>query len=128
MHGLRTTKKRGGWRQWTPDEARRELAALQRSGLPLATYARQRGVSDQRLRWWRERLGEWEEAAPVNGPARWVPAVLRGMSAAPTLPAEGSAAVVVRLPGGCVLELLDAAAIPPAWVAELVGALAAGGG
>lgn len=127
MQGLRTTKKRGGWRQWTPDEARRELTAFQQSGLPLATYARQRGVSGKRLRWWRERLGDWE-AAPVNGTAQWVPAVLRGTSATSALLAAGSAAVVVRLPGGSVLEVSDPAALPPAWVAELVGALAARGG
>ena len=30
-------------------------------------------------------MREWEEAAPVNGPAQWVPAILRGTSTTPAL-------------------------------------------
>ena len=69
---------RGGWRQWKPKQAERALAKWQASGLPLEAYARQRGVTAQRLRWWRERLGEWGGDGGVGGgtEARLVPAVV----------------------------------------------------
>jgi transposase-like protein len=73
----RQTKKparRSGWRQWTADEGRRAVEAWQASGLPLETFARQRGVTAQRIRWWRQRLdgrgeagaGGEEELRPSN--------------------------------------------------------------
>lgn len=44
--GNRTRKaqRRSGWRQWTADEAREVLEAWRESGLPLATFARERGL------------------------------------------------------------------------------------
>ena len=46
------------WRQWTAAEARRVLDAWRASGLPLATFARKRGLCAERVRWWRQRLGD----------------------------------------------------------------------
>jgi hypothetical protein len=114
--------KRGGWRKWTPTQAKEALKAWQASGLPLETYARQRGVSGQRLRWWRERLGDSHQSAPNGGEARLVPAVLVG---APVPMA--SPVVTLHLPGGVALEVADATAVSPDWVAAVVGALARAG-
>lgn len=50
-------------RRWTEEEASQALAALDRSGLPLATFAIQEGLSPQRLSRWRNRLGP--TAAPM---------------------------------------------------------------
>lgn len=44
-----------GWKQWSTAEARGALKAWRSSGQPLATYAREQGISEQR---WRGRVGE----------------------------------------------------------------------
>lgn len=49
---------RGGWRQWTLDEARSALAEHARSGKSEAAFARDSGCSTQRLQYWRRRLAE----------------------------------------------------------------------
>ena len=51
--------RRGGWRQWTAAEAQKVLTEWKATGLPLATFAREQGLNDTRLRWWRTRLGDW---------------------------------------------------------------------
>jgi hypothetical protein len=60
--GKRTRRpaRRVGWQQWTADEGRQVVEAWRASGLPLATFARQRGLCAERVRWWRQRLGEWK--------------------------------------------------------------------
>ena len=49
---------RRGWRQWTEQDAREALAELARSGESLAAFARRRGVSGERVRYWRKRLAD----------------------------------------------------------------------
>ena len=112
---------RSGWKQWKPEQARRALAAWKASGLSLATYARRHGVTSQRLRWWRERLGEWTapNGTTGSGDAHLVPALIT------TLPV--SSAVTVRLPGDVTLEVADVGAVSPAWVAELAAKLSRAG-
>ncbi len=116
--GIQTT--RGGWKQWTPAEARRALSAWRKSGLPLATFARERGIGAERLRWWRNRLGAGSGLAAAKPPPepRLVPAVL----SAPLL-SLSTAAVAIRLPGGPVLEIADVREVPPEWVGVLMAAL-----
>jgi hypothetical protein len=46
----------GGWRQWRETEAREALEELASSGESAASFARRRGVSTQRLAYWRKRL------------------------------------------------------------------------
>jgi hypothetical protein len=46
------------WRQWTETQAREALEELAASGESLASFARSRGVSPQRIAYWRRRLGE----------------------------------------------------------------------
>jgi|HubBroStandDraft_1064217.scaffolds.fasta_scaffold20878_6 transposase-like protein len=50
--------ERRGWRQWTEQDAREALAELARSGESLAAFARRRGVSGERVRYWRKRLAD----------------------------------------------------------------------
>ncbi len=42
--------------RWSADHARAVLAALAKSGQSLAAFARERGISEQRLYFWRKRL------------------------------------------------------------------------
>jgi transposase-like protein len=44
------------WRQWTEEDAREALAELARTGESIAGFARRRGVSGERIRYWRKRL------------------------------------------------------------------------
>ena len=46
------------WRQWTAEEARTALSELSRSGASLRDYARSKGVSVNRLLYWRKRLAQ----------------------------------------------------------------------
>ncbi len=76
--GERTKKpaRRSGWRQWKADEARRVVEAWRASGLPLATFARKRGLCAERIRWWRQRLGDW--SPPSEEAPRLIPATVTG--------------------------------------------------
>ena len=59
MGGMsRTADGRRRWRQWTESEARAALAELAESGESLASFARRRGVSSNRLLYWRRRVGD----------------------------------------------------------------------
>ena len=42
--------------QWSEHEARGVLSAWRKSGLRLETFAKERGLVPQRLRWWKEKL------------------------------------------------------------------------
>ncbi len=89
------------------------LAAWRESGLPLGTFARRRGMTAERLRWWRKRLGDRGETSEVP---RLVPAVVTGLA-----PASSAAVVVtLRAPGDVVVEIADAGAVPAAWLSALV--------
>jgi transposase-like protein len=46
------------WRQWTEQDAREALAELTRTGESIAEFARRRGVSGERVRYWRKRLAD----------------------------------------------------------------------
>jgi len=120
--GTRRTGTKNRWKQWKPAQARRALAGWRASGLPLARYARRRGVSARRLSWWRDRLGEWSDGAPGGGGARLVPAIV---TSAPVV--APAVAVTVRLPGEVTLEVSDVAAVSAEWVAAVVGKLSRGG-
>jgi transposase-like protein len=54
----RTADGRRSGRRWTEPEARSALAELAESGESLSSFARARGVSTNRIRYWRKRFGE----------------------------------------------------------------------
>jgi hypothetical protein len=57
-NGRRRLAGGGSWQQWTEREARSTLAELSRSGTSVAQFARAKGVSAQRIFYWRKRLSE----------------------------------------------------------------------
>jgi hypothetical protein len=101
-----------GWRQWTAERAQRELEEWRASGEPLAAFARRRGFSSQRLRWWRDRLAQW------SGEGQTPPRLIPVSVAAPV--AARAPAVTVHLPDGGRVEVEDVGAVPPEWLAALV--------
>ena len=115
--------RRGGWRQWTAVKAQQVLADWKGTGLPLATFARQRGLDGSRLRWWKTRLGDWGgDVSPARAPA-FIPAVVREVVET----ANASAPVTVRLPGGVVVEVADPASVPSKWLAAVMSGLSRAG-
>ena len=46
--------------RWTPEHARDVIAALERSGQSVSTFASEHGLDPQRVYFWRRRLGEAE--------------------------------------------------------------------
>lgn len=44
-------------KRWTEIEARGAIRAWRKSGQPLATFARERGLHTQRFYWWLKKLG-----------------------------------------------------------------------
>jgi transposase-like protein len=94
--------------RWSRADAESILAALDRSGLTPAEFARRTGIQLQRLRRWRERLPVTHAPAPV----RLVELVPRG--SAPT------ALVEVLSPGGWRLQ------VPRELLGEVVRALSEG--
>lgn len=121
--GKRTRKpgRKAGWRQWTADEGRRVVEAWRASGLPLATYARRRGLCPERIRWWRMRLGEWQGPA-AEARRQLAPVVVVGDGAAAA--AAPVASVTVRAPGDVAIEIADVGAVPAEWLSALVAGLA----
>ncbi len=86
--------------RWTEADARRLLTEWATSGQPMAAYARAKGVSAQRLSWWRDRLKGWS-AAPASGVTdlQLIPAeVMR----APAAGAVGK--VTIQLASGVTVE------------------------
>jgi hypothetical protein len=95
-------------RRWNARIARKALDEFASSGMSLAAFARSRGVSFQRLFWWRKRLGRSTSTRAVT----FVPAAI-----------ARSSAVTVRLPGGIIVEADNATTLPVGWLAELARSL-----
>jgi len=93
-----------GWRQWSEAEARAALTELARSAESTVSFARRKGVSPQRLQYWKKRLA-WSPS-PSSTPPAFVAVSL------PAVPIErpeveirlGEVVVVVR--EGCNVELV----------------------
>lgn len=108
------------WQQWSAEEARRVLEEWRASGLALGRFARERGIGAERLRWWKKRLGDWKEKVGGSQGVGLVPMVLSEPEAAG---AAGKAAVVVRVPGGIVVEVEEPAGVSTEWLVKLVSQL-----
>lgn len=68
MDRQRTTDGRRRWQQWSEQEARDALAELARSGESIARFARRKGISEQRLYYWRKRIAQTSAPAFVAVP------------------------------------------------------------
>ena len=88
------------------------LAACAAAGQTQAAFAREHGLRQQRLSWWRSQLQAREVDAAEAGQVRFVPAVVR-----PAARTRVDAGAVVRLAGGVMVEISEAS---PQWVAALV--------
>jgi transposase-like protein len=114
-------QKTGGLRRWSEAEARQVLATWETSGKSIGAFARTKGVTPQRLYWWRERLGKKVEERAVP---RFVPLVVK----APAVRLESSAALVVTTPAGARVEVREVNATTAAWVVALLERGEHGGG
>ena len=101
-------------RKWTEAEARAALAEWRRSGETEFAFARQRGFSPQRLRYWRSRLRAPTAQRKSTAPPAFV---------AVAMPATGRTTSKIEIHVGallvCVREELDVEHL-----ARIVGALA----
>lgn len=104
-----SSKSSSSRHRWTAVEARAVLAEQQASGLSSLAFARRKGLSPQRLYWWRQRL----EAASLERASRQ--AFVEVTAASAGLPVE----VIVR--SGRVLRV--PASIDPEVLLQLVEAL-----
>lgn len=96
---------------WTDDDARKVLAAWERTTEPLAAFAREHGFGVNRLYWWRKRFA----SEPAQSPPELVPA---------RVTSEEEVSVVVRIANSVSIEITNAS---PRLIAELVGELARSG-
>lgn len=111
------------WRQWSLEEAQEVLAEWRASGQPLGRFARQRGYSAERLRWWKKRLGEWKGESAGAEQSALVPVVVSAPELTVAVASAQAAAVVVRVPGGPVVEVAEPGAVKPEWLAAVVSQL-----
>lgn len=91
---------------WTPAEAQLLLDEWQRSGGPLAAFARRCGVSPRRLYWWKARLA----ATPATSLT-----LIAATHVGSDVPA--AADITVRLPNGIAIEIANGS---PSVVAAIV--------
>lgn len=96
--------------RWTEDDAHSALDAWKRSGLGAHRFAREHGISAQRLYWWRDRLA-----------ARPLVSLVPGKIVDAAEDVRSGAHVVIRT-GVTTLEITGASA---EWIARLVRELAA---
>lgn len=106
-------------RKWTEAEARAVLAKLKASGKSLSRFARERGLTEQRLYWWKARLGKPTKGGVRKRPKRphLAPVVLTGVG-------MGGAAAIVRI-GPVEFEVIDPARVAGRWVMDVAEALGA---
>ncbi len=103
-------------KRWSEERGREVVGQWRRSGQSMAEFSRKQGCNEQRLRYWRERVGA--EPAAAGRSQKLLPGVVVNVGA--------SAPVSVVLPRGVVVEARAVGDIPAAWVAEVVRALELG--
>jgi transposase-like protein len=67
--------------RWTADDARKVVAALERSGQSVTTFASEHGLDAQRVYLWRRRLGKAEPTTFQELAVRPAPVPVEDMSA-----------------------------------------------
>lgn len=84
--------------QWSEVEARGVLGAWQRSGLSIDRFAAQRGLTPQRLYWWKRKLGISKSRAAAGAALALLPVKVAAE------PRRGEP-VTVLLPTGQILKV-----------------------
>ncbi len=113
------TKKIGGTNQarlhelaadryWSEADGRAALAAFEASGLTRVAFRRETGISTQRLKWWRRRLGA---AAEPGGKIEFVPVEMTPRAAVAAVTADAAMEIVLGEIRVCVGPAFDAGAL-----------------
>jgi len=117
-----------GSRPWTEDEGRRVIEAWSASGLSVAAFAREGGLKEDRVYYWRNRFPAAAAkssgaVAPEDEPAApaFLPVVARPVSVAQRAGASAPVTVIVRDRLKVEVAALDDASAE--WVAALVRSL-----
>jgi transposase-like protein len=100
-------------RKWSAEEARFVLRAQERSGLSVHAFAREHGLSHERLYRWVRKLGASSDHAPAHDVAdiEFTPVVLTNSRTAPV--------VTVRV-DDVELEVADPSGVDPSWLAAVI--------
>jgi len=116
-------------KQWSDATARWLVEAWKARGGRLSEFAREHGVSADRVRWWvmrlaaEERKGERPRVRKKQAaPTTFIPGITT--MAAPA--ASSAERVIVRLPGGVEVDATSTTLLPPEWRA-MVARIVAGG-
>lgn len=95
--------------RWSTAEAREVLRAQAKSGLSIHGFAKEHGLSFERLYRWRRQLELHAKDEKLDEIA-FAPVVLKN---------ERAAAVVIRV-ADAEVDVLDPAAVDPTWLGQLV--------
>ena len=97
--------------KWSEADARRIMAAHERSGLSIHAFARTHELPAHKLYWWRKHLEELGDAPPALS---FAPVVVTGLGRGPAL--------TVRL-GALELDVHEPSKVEPTWLAQICVAL-----
>lgn len=118
-----SVKRKKGNSRWTAEEARAVLVGWEHSGLSIAEFCRQRGISANRFYWWRTRLAKWAGSNQAEQPSdqelKEQPAILRLVEAEMKPATVKKPLLTVQLRSGDQLEIFDANRIEPLWLVRL---------
>lgn len=106
-------------RRWTAEDAHRVIAAWRESGLSALAFAREHGLTAQRLYWWSKRLSEWDGGGRRESSSEVQ--LARAVVSTPAQSAGTEPCVTVHVAGGLVVEATSAA--PTQWLATLLSEL-----
>ena len=120
-----------GWKRaieagtnWSAAEARAALEAQSKSGESVVAFARRHGIVAERLYWWRNRLAvlaKRTRKTDTGTVGRLIPlTVVEPPAMAQSAAASGVGGRVVVIDGGLRVEVEDAGAVSPAWIATLL--------
>ena len=128
--GTRGKRKKWG-RRWNANEALRHLEEWKASGQSLSAFAEERGLGEQRLRWWRDRLEakderEHERDEATAGFGSFVPVVPKGQPGGAW--SLGSAVAIICGAEGVRVDVHDPSSVEPAWLCEVIRGLERGDG
>jgi hypothetical protein len=112
-------------RAWSEQEAREVLAKWAASGETMWGFARARGLTPQRVAWWRKKLGGGgAERTPACGVAEtFVPVMVRAREVSRVGVEAAPSPVVVGVGEAVRVEVRELSAQSAAWVARLASEL-----
>ena len=91
--------------QWSASKAKRVLAAAERSGLSIEAFAREQGITPQRLYWWRRRLREQRTSTSSNEATALVSVPQQVSFVELTAEAERPASIEIVLGNGRIVRV-----------------------